>query len=232
MNIRAAATSIFIFILLAMASGLISANVRKLASERGWDNFLVHGWDRLPQTWQNKLRWECMKRVWLLWFIFGASGGIAVTLWLTPIPLKSSFLALDDGQKWRFSESLRTAAVENGAPISCEFALGVSRTVPSEFNFVWGVWTELEPMLDLAGWTHTPSGDLGLGQHRFPAGFTILAGADKGPAFICATALGRVLQETLAPRTPVTVRPNQVTEALTACKNNCVELDIGDFGFH
>jgi hypothetical protein len=236
MTLRTAATSLFSiigFILLTMAAGLISANVRKLADRHGWDNFLTRSWDhlaqnKLAQKWLDKLpHWERLQRFWWLWFMFGATGGVAGALWLTAIPPKSAFLGLDDSQKWRFSESFRSAAVENGAPISCEFALGVSRTVPSEFNFVWGVWTELEPMLDLASWTHTPSGDLGLDHHRFPPGFTILTGTHKGPAFICATELGRILQATLAPGTPV--RSDQVTEALTGCQNNCVELDIGDF---
>jgi hypothetical protein len=185
-------------------------------------------------------RWERLRAMWWLWAIFGLSGGGALALWLTPLPFggavvpssppKSAFLGFDDGQKWRFSSSLRNAAfgmnANQGMPgrISCEFALGLS----TNNQFVWGVWTELQPMLDLSWWRSVPVG-VGGGQHQFPAGFTILAGADKGPAFVCATALGRTLQETLAPGTPVTVRANQVTEALTSCNNNCVELDIGDF---
>jgi hypothetical protein len=77
MNIRAAATSVFVFILLAMASGLISANVRKLADKHGWDNFLVRCTE--------KLRWERLRGLWWLWSIFGLSGGVALTLWLTPL---------------------------------------------------------------------------------------------------------------------------------------------------
>jgi hypothetical protein len=56
MIVRAAATLVFGFIgfiLLVMASGLISANVQKLADKHGWDNFLVR--------WTEKLRWERLR---------------------------------------------------------------------------------------------------------------------------------------------------------------------------
>jgi hypothetical protein len=55
MNIRAAATSVFGFILLAMASGLISANVRKLADKHGWDNFLARSMHEQSTSAQRKL---------------------------------------------------------------------------------------------------------------------------------------------------------------------------------
>src|SRR4051812_2712450 len=77
MNVRDAATSVFVFILLGMASGLISANVRKLADKHGWDNFLVHGIE--------KFCWERLRGLWWLWSIFGLSGGIALALWLAPL---------------------------------------------------------------------------------------------------------------------------------------------------
>jgi hypothetical protein len=77
MNIRTAATSVFGFIVLAMTSALISANVRKLADKHGWDNLLVRSTE--------KLRWERLRGLWWLWSIFGLSGGVALTLWLTPL---------------------------------------------------------------------------------------------------------------------------------------------------
>src|SRR5437899_9344058 len=80
MNLRLAATSLFsviVFIVLAMTTGLISANVQKLADRRGWDNFLVR--------WAEKLRWEDLRGLWWLWVILGSSGGIALAFWLTPL---------------------------------------------------------------------------------------------------------------------------------------------------
>jgi hypothetical protein len=80
MTLRVAATSlfsVFVFIVLAMATGLISANVRKLADRYGWDNLLVRG--------AEKLRWERVRGLWWLWSISGLSGGVALALWLSPI---------------------------------------------------------------------------------------------------------------------------------------------------
>ena len=79
MTLRAAATylfSVIVFIVLAMKTGLISANVRKLADRHGWDNLLIRG--------AEQLRWERIRGLWWLWSIFGLSGGLALALWLTP----------------------------------------------------------------------------------------------------------------------------------------------------
>lgn len=97
MNLRISATLVFGgigFILSALASGLISANVRKLADKHGWDNFLVH--------WTEKLRWERLRALWWLWSIFGLSGGFALALWLSP-------LLLGDGQVAALHAQLATA---------------------------------------------------------------------------------------------------------------------------
>jgi hypothetical protein len=230
MNIAAIVGTLFVAGLLTVAGVVFRENLKGRTNQWGWNNFLVLWWE----NWRHKVCWQHLRLLWWLWLIFGGDGGVALALCLilligpptSPTQAKSVFLALDDGQKWRFSELLRNAAVaQNGERISCEFALGLS----SNNQFVWGVWSELQPMLDLAWWRHAASGDLGLGQRQFPAGFTILAGTDKEQAFICAAALGRTLQDTFAPSMPVTVRTNQVTEALNGCNNNCVELDIGGF---
>src|SRR6266481_6301653 len=84
MTIRAVATSLFGFITLAIVTAFISANVRELARQRGWDTFLVRWWDALPEQWRDELRWERLRGLWWLWSIFGLSGGIALALWLTP----------------------------------------------------------------------------------------------------------------------------------------------------
>jgi hypothetical protein len=86
MTLRAAAIGLFGFIVTTLAAGLISANVRKLASEHGWDNGLVHLWDKLPEKFRD-LSWERLCRLWWLWLIFGVSGGVALALWLMPLCL-------------------------------------------------------------------------------------------------------------------------------------------------
>jgi hypothetical protein len=85
MTLRAAATWLFGVLVTALALPFISANVRKLASERGWDNGLVRLWDALPEKFRDKLRWEHLHGLWWLWSIFGVSGGLALALWLTPL---------------------------------------------------------------------------------------------------------------------------------------------------
>ena len=156
MTLRAAATLLFAlisFIVLNMATGLISANVRKLADKYGWDNFLVR--------WAERMSWERLRGLWWLWTILGLSGGVAFALWLSapttlsaPLDkdiddlkaensqLKGSLsatqsqlqLALNDARKWRFSYELRnTPKAENGERISCQYAVGVSHTNAASF---------------------------------------------------------------------------------------------------
>jgi hypothetical protein len=84
MTLRAAATWLFGVFVTALALPLISANVRELARQRGWDTFLVRWWDALPEQWRDELRWERLQGLWWLWYIFGLSGGVALALWLTP----------------------------------------------------------------------------------------------------------------------------------------------------
>src|SRR5271165_30289 len=79
MILRSAATLLFAIIsfgMVSMATGLISANVRKLADKHGWDNLLVRCTERLS--------WERLRGLWWLWAIFGLSGGLALALWLSP----------------------------------------------------------------------------------------------------------------------------------------------------
>ena len=74
----------------ALALPLISANVRKLASERGWDIGLVRLWDALPEKWRDEMRWQRLRGRWWLWAIFGLSGGVALALWLAPLIVNPS----------------------------------------------------------------------------------------------------------------------------------------------
>jgi hypothetical protein len=81
MILRTVATTLFGLLIFIIGS-FFSANVRKLASERGWDKGLVLLWDRLPAKLRDQLRGERLLGLWWLWFIFGVSGGFALALWL------------------------------------------------------------------------------------------------------------------------------------------------------
>jgi hypothetical protein len=91
---RGIATTVFIFIVLAIITGFISANVRVFASNRGFDTYL----DRLaghPQIaaairatieWYRRMvaGWQPLQRRWWLWLALGLSGGVMATLWVIP----------------------------------------------------------------------------------------------------------------------------------------------------
>jgi regulator of replication initiation timing len=81
MAIRALATWLFGFIAVAVVTAFISANVRALAQRHGLDTFLIRWWDALPAS----FKWQSLRGLWWLWWIFGLSGGIVIASWLTPL---------------------------------------------------------------------------------------------------------------------------------------------------
>jgi hypothetical protein len=126
-----------------------------------------------------------------------------------------------DADKWRFANRLRnniSATIIGNT--SCTVALGLSKgNGPA-------IWAWLQPMLDAAHWEIASSNVPGISNTEFPPGITILVGTNSGKAFICATALAATLREFTNYRPSAEV--NQVTPALIACNNECVELDIGN----
>jgi hypothetical protein len=69
-----------------LALQIINANIRKLAQEKGWDNLLVRLLSVVTAD------WETTRARWWLWFLVGASGGVAAILWysaLYPPPLSA-----------------------------------------------------------------------------------------------------------------------------------------------
>jgi hypothetical protein len=112
MTLRAAATWLFgvfagVFVT-ALVLPLISANVRKLASERGWDNGLVRLWDALPEKFRDDLRWVHLLGLWWLWSILGLSGGVVLALWL--IPQIVGLTQPTDDTRSRLEEARRTVS--------------------------------------------------------------------------------------------------------------------------
>lgn len=80
-TIRGAAIGIALFIFLAIISALISANVRQLAAETGWDRYFLRAWQALPDQIRNMLSgWQPLRQKWWLWLILGFSSGVAVAL--------------------------------------------------------------------------------------------------------------------------------------------------------
>jgi hypothetical protein len=91
-TIQTAAIAIAAFISLAICSALISANVRRLANEKGWDAFFLLAWNIAP-AWGRKMLsgWLPLRQLWWLWLSFGMSGGLGIALWLlAPVPMPVS----------------------------------------------------------------------------------------------------------------------------------------------
>ena len=81
-------------------------------------------------------------------------------------------------------------------------------------------------MLDLARWDAIPE-DVQTRGLQLRRGISISVGTDAGNAFACGTSLSRVASQAF-PAQNVALKAKQITAPLVACKNECVELDIGD----
>jgi hypothetical protein len=89
--IRDAAVGIAAFLALGILTALISANVRVLAAQRGWDQHFSNLWQQIEQ-WPviaMMLRMvPALRKKWWVWLFLGVSGGLASGLWLSPMDAK------------------------------------------------------------------------------------------------------------------------------------------------
>jgi hypothetical protein len=130
--------------------------------------------------------------------------------------------ATQDAEKWRFSFNLRKETKsQDGSLLECPFG-----AVIAGGNVASGLWDDLAPMLDLAHW-HFLGSSVVQADIKLNAGFTILIGADSGSPLTCATALTREFA-TIFSSQAIRMQANRVTPALANCKNECVEIDIGN----
>lgn len=84
LTIRTAATTVGAFILLAIVSAFISANIRHFAAAKGLDSYLTGAWNYfLPNgPTDMRSRWNKVRGKWWLWLLFGLSSGLASALWV------------------------------------------------------------------------------------------------------------------------------------------------------
>jgi len=138
-----------------------------------------------------------------------------------PPEAKSTFLGLDDTERWRLSVALQDA-LRNSHSI-CDAHLWGKPSSDTSAAF----WKEFQPILAYSGWLlqggPTP-------KTVFPDGVTLSVGSDHGGSFDCAYRLSELLEK-LTVR-PVTLRVNQTTPDLIACKNTCLEMVVGDVAVH
>jgi hypothetical protein len=126
-----------------------------------------------------------------------------------------------DAAKWRFAFNLRYGPrAANGNLLTCKFTL-----VLSPGDRAWNLWGALQPMLELAHWESTAASGQGRPETPFQ-NVAILVG-DNTEAVSCGTALGKVMGDAF-PQSQVSFRTKQVSPALVACKNECVELNVGN----
>jgi len=131
-------------------------------------------------------------------------------------------IATQDAAKWRFSSNLRNGTKnQDGSRLECPFS-----AVIAEGDIASGLWGDLEPMLDLAHWQSLGSSVV-QANIKLNAGFTVLIGAESGNPLTCATALTRELATVFSSQI-TRMQANRVTPALANCKNECVEIDIGN----
>jgi hypothetical protein len=138
-----------------------------------------------------------------------------------PPGAKSTFLGLDDAERWRLSVALQDA-LRNSQSICDAHVWGKPSSDTSA-----AFWKEFQPILGYSGWLlqggPTP-------KTVFPDGVTLSVGSDHGGSFDCAYRLSELLEK-LTVR-PVTLRVNQTTPDLIACKNTCLEIVVGDVAVH
>jgi hypothetical protein len=127
----------------------------------------------------------------------------------------SSFLGLDDAMRWQLSTTLQDAL--RGSSSVCDAHVWGKPSSNTSAAF----WNEFQPILHYSGWLiqggPTP-------KTVFPDGVTLLVGSDHGGAFDGAFRLSELLQKMTV--RPVTLRINQITPDLIACKNFCLEIVI------
>jgi hypothetical protein len=103
----------------------------------------------------------------------------------------------------------------------CKFTLVLSSGQNAINN-----WSILAPMLELARWEHYPNIPNQSHVETPFQGIAIITGGNKDAAS-CGAYLGKLVGEAF-PNFRISLRTEQISPSLIACKNECVELDIGN----
>ena len=126
-----------------------------------------------------------------------------------------------DAAKWRFAYYLRyEPRSENNGMITCKFSL-----ILSPGDAAWNTWRAVQPMLELAHWDNLALPNQSRSEVPFQR-IDVLSGDNKEAAS-CAAALGKAIGGAF-PQLSVSVRASQTSPTLVSCKNECVELDVGN----
>lgn len=184
--------------------------------------------------------------VWIVFLVFLAFGPAALVAGFstqtnashekaavtqTPIPsteassTKTPFLGLDDAKRWQWAWSLFHVTVGNNnrRVTSCSARVWGAPPETPGFKSSSAFWNEIMQVMYLGDWS------LAGGQHTknyFPDGIAIAVGDDHGETFDCGFHLSEWLKSIGVKN--VTFEANQSTPDLVECKNECIELVIGN----
>jgi hypothetical protein len=211
-----------------LIAGIVSANVRVWAAAIGLDQFLLRVWLAFPAWLRNMLAtlsapltgWTSLRQLWWLWLVLGLSGGLGTALKVLDGEEPSAILRLDDGKRYRFIAYFQDQRLlpDNRPLDRCDAAVSIKPESKSAF----ALWDELRPLLSYGIW-HQFAG--GPGDSLYPNGLTVFTVAREDAKFVCASRLVQWINT----QTPIKAElVQQATPILEQCKNECIEIHVGD----
>jgi hypothetical protein len=223
-TIRTAAISIAAFLFLAICSSFISANVRRLAQEKGWDTFFLAAWNAAPVGARNMLSGLAPPhKLWWVWLSLGLSGGLSVALWLlaAQVPATTPATLHDDAAKWKIAKNLHALATTEHGPVkgTCEVVVVRYQLPHAEKDFL-----DLKEIFDLIDWKYHEA----FASSTLPNGLTL-----KSVQGDVSSSCESLFREQLSVNTSRVTASNSFVENpkedehMKACSGPCFEIDIG-----
>jgi hypothetical protein len=197
----------------AIVTALISANVRKATDKHGWDNFLVR--------WTENWSWEHLRRVWWLWSMLGLSGGIALTLWLSPFLRGQPPNPIHDAAtKWKIARNLHDISTNEPAlSNNCEVVIVRHPLLYSEMYS-----NDIKEVLKVVGWKVHEA----LATEPLQRGLSLIS-FERGLSRTCLDALKQRFDNDTQPAPRVDWHWIEIaTKHMAECAGQCVEIDIGN----
>ncbi len=146
-TIRAAALGIAGFIALGIVSAFISANVRRLAAAKGWDEYLLRVWNSFP-SWARRMAtgWAPLRQLWWLWLFLGLSSGLGISLTIIGQPshlTSQGTTVLPSAPSQRQTVLAGMPSIAVGGPVNSDF------DQERPLGFAWG---DPETYFQPGGW--------------------------------------------------------------------------------
>lgn len=133
------------------------------------------------------------------------------------LPQKSKILSLDDGRRFQIIKAMTDGMP--GANPGCEVTEAFLDDEPARQRPL-EIWSEIQQPLFYAGWRYNQ-----MRKAFIAPGISIVVGGQSGHGHECCRLLKDLL-DGLNVR-PVTLRVDEGSPDLAACKNECIEVTIG-----